>query len=81
MEINFTPKIIIATNKVSQYPNIDPPYQEDKQTTIPVYIPSEVVIINGEESYWIANENIAEMSDAVLRELVIELMKEARCNN
>jgi len=60
------------------YPNLDPPHQEDdKVSTIPVFVSAEVCICNGERTYYLSNTNIDEMSPAMLKEILIELMNEA----
>ena len=48
---------------------------EDTQTTIPVTIPAEIVIINGEVSYHIQGSDIEEIPLTHLKEIIIDLIK------
>lgn len=58
--------------------NLNEPIKEDVITTMPVNISGEIVIVNGMRTYHIANTDIDEMSHAVLKEILVELMEEGK---
>jgi hypothetical protein len=55
---------------------LNPPHEEDGHETIPVFISAGVNIINGERTYWLANQNIDEMSLEELKGHIVSLMND-----
>jgi hypothetical protein len=53
-----------------------PPEEQDDVQSIPVHISAEVNICNGERTYWLANQNIDEMSLEVLKQHIVSLMND-----
>jgi len=58
------------------YLRMTPPEEQDDVQSIPVHISAEVNVINGERTYWLANQNIDEMSLEELKGHIVSLMND-----